>query len=113
MFAYPNLQTLGMGTLGGMSMQSTMHQQMHHQQTNTLAPPVPLPRYECVFYSSFYNFGTLFVNIDFFPEDWDSVHVRMVCEPWIILAQVRKKIVRTCWEGTFRCHVQNRGVMAV
>ncbi|XP_058982085.1 mucin-2-like isoform X1 [Musca domestica] len=46
MFAYPNLQTLGMGTLGGMSMQSTMHQQMHHQQTNTLAPPVPLPRYE-------------------------------------------------------------------
>ncbi|XP_073847496.1 calcium-binding EGF-like domain-containing protein pawn isoform X2 [Musca autumnalis] len=45
MFAYPNLQTLGMGTLGGMSMQSTM-QQMHHPQSNTLAPPVPLPRYE-------------------------------------------------------------------
>ncbi|XP_075167091.1 calcium-binding EGF-like domain-containing protein pawn isoform X2 [Haematobia irritans] len=44
MFAYPNLQTLGMGTMGGMSMQSTM-QQMHHQN-NTLAPPVPLPRYE-------------------------------------------------------------------
>ncbi|KAM7343279.1 calcium-binding EGF-like domain-containing protein pawn isoform 2-T2 [Cochliomyia hominivorax] len=44
MFAYPNLQTLGtmgMGTIGGMSMQSTM-QQMHH--TNTMAPPVPLPR---------------------------------------------------------------------
>lgn len=59
MFAYPNLQTLGtmgMGTLGGMSMQSTM-QQMH--QTNTMAPPVPLPRYECVFL----NFFKLTLNI--------------------------------------------------
>uniref|UniRef100_A0A1I8P3G9 EGF-like domain-containing protein n=1 Tax=Stomoxys calcitrans TaxID=35570 RepID=A0A1I8P3G9_STOCA len=44
MFAYPNLQTLGMGTMGGISMQSTM-QQMHHHNS-TLAPPVPLPRYE-------------------------------------------------------------------
>ncbi|XP_053963038.1 mucin-5AC isoform X3 [Anastrepha ludens] len=45
MFAYPNLQTMGIGTLGGMSMQSTM--QMH--QSGSMAPPVPLPRYECVY----------------------------------------------------------------
>jgi len=42
MFAYPNLGAMGMGTLGGMSLQSTM--QMH--PSATLAPPVPLPRYE-------------------------------------------------------------------
>nr|XP_016941265.2 uncharacterized protein LOC108018248 isoform X2 [Drosophila suzukii] len=40
MFAYPNLGAMGMGTLGGMSLQSTM--QMH--PSATLAPPVPLPR---------------------------------------------------------------------
>ncbi|XP_067629956.1 uncharacterized protein pwn isoform X2 [Eurosta solidaginis] len=45
MFAYPNLQGMGIGTLGGMSMQSTM--QMH--QSGSMAPPVPLPRYECVY----------------------------------------------------------------
>ncbi|XP_037945598.1 flocculation protein FLO11-like isoform X1 [Teleopsis dalmanni] len=39
MFAYPNLQAMGMGTIGGMSMQGTML----HQNAN-LAPPVPLPR---------------------------------------------------------------------
>jgi len=44
MFAYPNLGAMGMGTLGGMSLQSTM--QMH--PSATLAPPVPLPRYESV-----------------------------------------------------------------
>lgn len=44
MFAYPNLQAMGMGTLGGLSMHSNM--QMH--QNASLAPPVPLPRYECV-----------------------------------------------------------------
>ncbi|XP_012155463.1 mucin-5AC isoform X4 [Ceratitis capitata] len=43
MFAYPNLQSMGMGTMGGgMSMQGTM--QMH--QAGSMAPPVPLPRYE-------------------------------------------------------------------
>uniref|UniRef100_A0A034V7F1 63 kDa sperm flagellar membrane protein n=1 Tax=Bactrocera dorsalis TaxID=27457 RepID=A0A034V7F1_BACDO len=45
MFAYPNLQTMGMGTMAGMSMQGTM--QMH--QAGSMAPPVPLPRYECVY----------------------------------------------------------------
>uniref|UniRef100_A0A034V5S2 63 kDa sperm flagellar membrane protein n=1 Tax=Bactrocera dorsalis TaxID=27457 RepID=A0A034V5S2_BACDO len=40
MFAYPNLQTMGMGTMAGMSMQGTM--QMH--QAGSMAPPVPLPR---------------------------------------------------------------------
>ncbi|KAH8267098.1 hypothetical protein KR018_003735, partial [Drosophila ironensis] len=40
MFAYPTLGAMGMGTLGGMSLQSTM--QMH--PSATLAPPVPLPR---------------------------------------------------------------------
>ncbi|BFG05390.1 uncharacterized protein DMAD_04136 [Drosophila madeirensis] len=44
MFAYPNLGAMGMGmgmgTLGGMSLQSTM--QMH--PSASLAPPVPLPR---------------------------------------------------------------------
>ncbi|XP_046866148.1 mucin-5AC isoform X3 [Drosophila willistoni] len=40
MFAYPNLGAIGMGTIGGMSLQSTM--QMH--PSATLAPPVPLPR---------------------------------------------------------------------
>ncbi|XP_022230809.2 mucin-5AC isoform X2 [Drosophila obscura] len=42
MFAYPNLGAMGMGmgTIGGMSLQSTM--QMH--PSATLAPPVPLPR---------------------------------------------------------------------
>ncbi|XP_037717321.1 uncharacterized protein LOC119551826 isoform X4 [Drosophila subpulchrella] len=40
MFAYPNLGAMGMGTLGGMSLQSTM--QMH--PSATMAPPVPLPR---------------------------------------------------------------------
>nr|XP_014085266.1 mucin-5AC isoform X3 [Bactrocera oleae] len=45
MFAYPNLQSMGMGTMGGMSMQGTM--QMH--QAGSMAPPVPLPRYECVY----------------------------------------------------------------
>ncbi|XP_030386913.1 mucin-2 isoform X2 [Scaptodrosophila lebanonensis] len=40
MFAYPNLGAMGMGTIGGMSLQSTM--QMH--PSGSLAPPVPLPR---------------------------------------------------------------------
>ncbi|XP_017093898.2 uncharacterized protein pwn [Drosophila bipectinata] len=40
MFAYPTLGAMGMGTLGGMSLQSTM--QMH--PSATMAPPVPLPR---------------------------------------------------------------------
>ncbi|XP_017839830.1 uncharacterized protein LOC108597670 isoform X2 [Drosophila busckii] len=40
MFAYPNLAAMGMGTIGGMSLQSTM--QMH--PSVSLAPPVPLPR---------------------------------------------------------------------
>ncbi|XP_062131627.1 uncharacterized protein LOC133842522 isoform X2 [Drosophila sulfurigaster albostrigata] len=40
MFAYPNLGAIGMGTIGGMSLQSTM--QMH--PSASLAPPVPLPR---------------------------------------------------------------------
>ncbi|XP_036330913.1 mucin-5AC isoform X7 [Rhagoletis pomonella] len=40
MFAYPNLQAMGIGAMGGMSMQSTM--QMH--QSGSMAPPVPLPR---------------------------------------------------------------------
>ncbi|XP_017962242.2 proteoglycan 4 isoform X4 [Drosophila navojoa] len=40
MFAYPNLGAMGMGTIGGMSLQSTM--QMH--PSASLAPPVPLPR---------------------------------------------------------------------
>ncbi|XP_032591204.2 flocculation protein FLO11 [Drosophila grimshawi] len=40
MFAYPNIGAIGMGTIGGMSMQSTM--QMH--PSASMAPPVPLPR---------------------------------------------------------------------
>lgn len=40
MFAYPNLGAIGMGTIGGMSLQSTM--QMH--PSASMAPPVPLPR---------------------------------------------------------------------